>query len=128
MSVPRISTRLRGDLTVALKARDSVAVAALRSALTAVDNAGAVEVPASAVEGTKHIVGAAAGVGSTDIARRVLTEDDVRTILRSQIEELSRAAREHARIGRDDVAERLRSEAEVLATYVTGPSDGEAAP
>ena len=124
MSVPRISTRLRGDLTAALKARDSVTVAALRSALTALDNAGAVEAPASLVEGTEHIAGAAAGVGSTDIARRVLTENDVRAILRSQIEEHARAATEYARIGRDDIAERLQSEAEVLAAYVAGPSDG----
>jgi uncharacterized protein YqeY len=126
MSVPGISTRLRGDLTAALKARDSVTVAALRSALTALDNAGAVEAPASLVEGTEHIAGAAAGVGSTDIARRVLTENDVRAILRSQIEEHSRAATEYARIGRDDFAERLQSEAEVLAAYVAGPSDDDA--
>ena len=126
MSVPGISTRLRGDLTAALKARDSVTVAALRSALTALDNAGAVEAPASRVEGTEHVAGAAAGVGSTDIARRVLTEDDVRAILRSQIEEHARAASEYARIGRDDIAERLQSEAEVLAAYVAGPTDGAA--
>ncbi len=128
MSVPGISTRLRGDLTAALKARDSVTVAALRSALTALDNAGAVEVPASRVEGTEHIAGAAAGVGSTDIARRMLSENDVRAILRSQIEEHSRAASEYARIGRDDIAERLQSEAEVLAAYVAGPTDGAAGP
>ena len=96
MSVPGISTRLRGDLTAALKARDSVTVAALRSALTALDNAGAVEAPASWVEGTEHVAGAAAGVGSTDIARRALTENDVRAILRSQIEEHARAASRYA--------------------------------
>ncbi|MGZ5290643.1 MAG: GatB/YqeY domain-containing protein [Actinomycetota bacterium] len=128
MSVPTISTRLRDDLTAALKARDPVTVAALRSALTALDNAGAVEVPASRVEGTEHIAGATAGVGSTDIARRVLTESDVTAILRSQIEEHSRAASEYARIGRDDIAERLRSEAEVLAAYLAGPTDGAAGP
>jgi uncharacterized protein YqeY len=128
MSAPTISTRLRGDLTAALKARDSVTVAALRSALAVLDNAGAVEVPASRAEGTEHIAGATAGVGSTDIARRALTEDDVRAILRSQIEEHSRAAGEYARIGRDDLAERLRSEAEVLAAYLAGPTDGTAGP
>ena len=128
MSVPRISTRLRGDLTAALKARDSVTVAALRSALTALDNAGAVDVPASSVEGTEHFAGATAGVGSTDIARRELTEDDVREILRSLIEEHSRAAGEYARIGRDDIAERLRREADVLAAYLADPTAGAAGP
>jgi uncharacterized protein YqeY len=90
-----IYARLRADLTAALKARDPVTVAALRSALTALDNAGAVEVPASKAGGTEHIAGAAAGVGSTEMARRELSEDDVRTILRSQVDELSRAAGEY---------------------------------
>ena len=101
-------------------------VAALRSALTALDNAGAVEVPASRVEGAEHIAGATTGVGSADIARRVLTENDVRAILRSRIEEHSRAANEYTRIGRDDIAERLQSEAEALAAYLAGPTDGAA--
>ena len=126
MSVPRISIRLRGDLTAALKARDSVTVAALRSALTALDNAGAVEVPASTVGGTERIAGATAGVGSTEIARRVLSENEVKAILRSEIEEHSRAASEYARIGREDIAERLRNEAGVLAAYLAGPTDGAA--
>ena len=124
MSEPRIGTRLRGHLTAALKARDDVTVAALRSALAAVENAGAVEVQASSVEGTKHVAGATAGVGSSDIDRRVLTEDDVRAVLRSQIEAFSRSADEYARIGRDDIAERLWSEAGVLAAYVPDPTDG----
>jgi uncharacterized protein YqeY len=105
-----------------------VTVAALRSALTALDNAGAVEVRASRVGGTEHVAGAAAGVGSTDVARLALTDDDVRAILRSQIEEHSRAAGEYARIGRDDIAERLRSEAGVRAAYLAGPTEGAAEP
>ena len=112
--------RLRADLTAALKARDSVTVAALRSALTALDNAGAVEVSASKAGGTEHIAGAAAGVGSTEMARRELSENDVRTILRSQVDELSRAAGEYGRMERDDIAQRLRSEAGVLASYLEG--------
>ena len=98
MSAPSISTRLRADLTVGLKAQDRVTVAALRSALTALDNAGAVEAPAARAEGSEHIAGTTAGVGSTDIARRVLSEDDVRTILRSVADEHSRAAGEYAAV------------------------------
>jgi predicted amino acid dehydrogenase len=59
-----------------------------------------VEVPTSRAEGTERIAGPTARVGSTDIARRVLSEDDVKAILRSQIEEHSRAASEYVRIGR----------------------------
>lgn len=122
MSAPSI-TRLRGDLTAALKAQDRVTVAALRSALTALDNAGAVEAPTVRADGSEHIAGTTAGVGSTDIARRVLSDDDVRAILRSVADEHSRAASEYARIGRDDLAERMRSEAAVLAAYLSEPTD-----
>jgi uncharacterized protein YqeY len=129
MSEPRIGVRLRRDLTAALKARDSVTVAALRSALAAVDNAGAVELPASRVVGaTEHVAGTTAGVGSTDAARRELSEHDVRAILRSQVEEHRLAADQYARVGQHDVAERRRTEAAVLAAYLVDPVDGAAGP
>lgn len=128
MSEPRIDTRLRNDLTAALKARDPVTVAALRSALAALENAGAIEVPASRAEGTEHIAGTTPGVGATDAARRVLSEHDARAILRSQVEEHRRAADEYVRVGRHDIAERRRSEAAVLAAYLSDPADGAAAP
>jgi len=82
-----------------------------------------VEVPTPPAEGTERIAGTTSGVGSTDIARRVLSEDDVKAILRWQIEEHSRAASEYARIGRNDLADRLRGEADVLAAYLSGPTD-----
>jgi len=128
MSEPRIDTRLRSDLTAALKARDSVTVAALRSALAALENAGAIEVPASGAEGSKHIAGTTPGVGSTDTARRVLSEHDARAILRSQVEEHRLAADQYARVGRHDIAERRRTEAAVLAAYLVDPPDGAAGP
>lgn len=128
MNEPRIDTRLRSDLTAALKARDSVTVAALRSALAALDNAGAVEVPASRAEGSEHIAGATAGLGSTDAARRVLSEHDVRAILRSQIEEHRLAADQYARVGRHELAERRLTEATLLAAYLVDPVGGAAEP
>ncbi len=123
MSEPRIDVRLRRDLTAALKARDSVTVAALRSALAALDNAGAVEVPATRAEGTEHIAGTTPGVGATDTARRVLSEHDARAILRSQVEEHRRAADEYVRVGRHDIAERRRTEAAALTAYLVDAPD-----
>lgn len=128
MGESRVDVQLRRDLTAALKARDSVTVAALRSALAALDNAGAVEAPASRVEGTEHFAGTTPGVGATDAARRVLGDHDAREILRSQVEEHRRSADEYARLGRQDIAELRRTEAAVLAAYLDDPVDGEAAP
>jgi uncharacterized protein YqeY len=111
---------MRADLTAALKARDRVAVSALRSALAAVENAEAVAVdprPASAT-GTAHVAGAAAGAGAAEARRRHLTDADIHAIVEGEVRERSAAAQEYERHGRDDLAERLRVEVAVLRRYL----------
>jgi hypothetical protein len=44
VAVPALRERLRVSLTAAMKARDRVAVSALRGALAAIDNAGSVNI------------------------------------------------------------------------------------
>ncbi|MGW9310195.1 GatB/YqeY domain-containing protein [Saccharomonospora azurea] len=114
---------LRRDLTAALKARDRVAIDALRSALGALDNAEAVPVDHAAIRGgepsSEHIAGAASGVGSTESRRRELTEAQVRSIVRQQVDERQEAATEYDRLGRTDHAERLRAEADVLDRHLS---------
>jgi uncharacterized protein len=113
-------SRLRHDLRIALKARDRVAVAALRSAIAAIENAEAVESVSSPSRETssEHIAGATVGVGSSDVARQELSDADVAAIIREQIEERFRAADEYEQLGRRDAADRLRREAAVLQVYV----------
>lgn len=113
-------TTLRRDLTAALKARDSVAVAAIRSALAAIDNAEAPPADGAGprtVEG-EHIAGSAAGLGATEVEPLHLTRADLRAIVETEMRERSDAAREYERIGRHDEAQRVRSEADVLSRYV----------
>lgn len=112
--------RLRQDLTAALKAGDRVAVTALRSSLAAIDNAEAVLVdrPLDGVTGNEHVAGAAAGLGAAEAERRHLTEAEVRSIVENEARERSAAAEEYERLGRTDLAERLRAEAEVLSRYL----------
>jgi uncharacterized protein YqeY len=118
---------LRDDLKAALKARDRVATAALRSTLAAIDNAEAVPVddPVDSVTGdepvvtgNEHVAGSAAGLGATEVARRHLTKADLRSIVESEVRERSVAAAEYEQLGRNDFAERLRAEAEVLSRYL----------
>ncbi|GAA3465184.1 GatB/YqeY domain-containing protein [Saccharothrix longispora] len=115
---------LRDSLTAALKSRDRVAVAALRSALAAIGNAEAVPVDRPAdgvpadVTGSEHVAGAAAGLGAAEAERRHLTEADLRSIVEDEVRERSVAALEYERLGRDDLAERLRAEAEVLGRHL----------
>jgi uncharacterized protein YqeY len=141
-------TTMRRDLTAALKARDRVAVSALRSALAAIDNAEAVPVPdprtsdgervpepasggepragsaaageprAGSAVGGEHVAGAAVGVGAGEAARRELTPDDLHAIVAAEVAERVDAATGYARSGREDAADRLRAEADVLRRYL----------
>lgn len=116
-------TRLRRDLIIAMKARDDVAVVALRSAIAAIDNAEAVDVCEASRhdESSEHIAGASAGVGSAEAERRVLSDADVRAVVRAQADERSQAAQEYEELGRDKIAERLRREAQLLRGYLPEP-------
>ncbi|MEV0703658.1 GatB/YqeY domain-containing protein [Saccharopolyspora sp. NPDC050389] len=109
---------LRDDLKTALKARNNVAVTALRSALAAIDNAEAVPGDRPLSGGGEHVAGAAVGLGAAEAQRRNLTEADVRSIVENEVRERSVAAEEYEQLGRDDLAERLRAEAEVLSRHL----------
>ena len=100
---------MRSALKDAIKARDDVAVSALRSALASLDNAAAVEAALPTVEHA-HIAGSAG-----EAARAELTEAEVRDVLAREIEERRSAARAYDGLGRADTAARLRAEADVLA-------------
>ncbi len=110
---------LRADLKTAIKSKDRVAIAALRSALGAIDNAEAVPIdhPAGDVpmtSGNEHVAGVALGLGAAEVERRHLTEADLRDIVAHEIRERMTSAEEYERLGRADAAERLRAEAAVL--------------
>jgi hypothetical protein len=94
-----IEARLRDALRDALKTRDMVAAFALRSALGAIGNAGAVpEAPA----------------GATEAARRPLGPADLREIVGAEISEREITAGQYDKAGHTDRAERLRREAQIL--------------
>ncbi|CAM4218315.1 GatB/YqeY domain-containing protein [Kibdelosporangium persicum] len=106
-------TTLRRDLTEAIKARNRVAISALRSALAAIENAEAPPMD----DHPKEMM--AAGAGSTEIERRHLTDADLYAIVASEVEQRSAAADQYDKLGREDVAARLRAEADVLRHHLT---------
>lgn len=109
---------MRTDLSTAMKARDTATVNALRSALAGIDNAEAVaSTEPSATPVSEYVAAAAVGVGSTESARRVLSVDDVRSVLHTLITELGAEAGRYDGYGQSDAAQRLRSEADALRTY-----------
>jgi uncharacterized protein YqeY len=112
-----LHTRLRRALPPALKARDQAAVAALRSALAAIDNAQAVEAPPAPRSGGV-VAGAVTGLGAGDAPRRQLSEDDIVAIVRAEVADRRTAFADYERAGQLDAAARLAAEADVLAAHL----------
>jgi uncharacterized protein len=110
-----VQHRLRAALGQALHRRDSIAVAALRSALGAIGNAEAVTGAAPAAGASSpHLAGARSGLGAGEARRRRLTAAQVGQVIRAEISERRQAAREYERAGHPGRAQRLLAEADVL--------------
>lgn len=97
-----------------MKGRDQVAVAVLRSALGAIDNAEAVDHRQAPKAQTGRIAGAVAGLGAAEVARLELSEAEMAAIVRAEADDRRAAAEEYDRLGRHDESARLRAEAVVL--------------
>ena len=110
-----LSARLRAALTTAMKARDRSAVTALRAALAAIDNAGAVTVNGDSAAPTEGpIAGAVAGLGAAEATRRALSDDDIVALVWAEVTDREDAATGYDQAGRDDHAQQLRDEAAAL--------------
>ncbi len=118
-SAEALPAALRRDLTAALKARQPEAVAVLRTAIAAIDNAQAVEVaPDESAATSAHIAGARRGAGSAEAPRRPLDLGELHAILRGQVAELTREADRYDALARTAQARRLRDQARLLAAYL----------
>src|SRR3954454_7330201 len=90
-----LKEQLRADLTTAMKTRDELRAATLRMALTAVT--------------TEEVAGKQA---------RVLSDDEVMTVLTREAKKRRAAAEAFDAARRAELAARERAEGEVLATYL----------
>ena len=106
---PSLRQRINADLLLAMKAKDTVAISALRSVLSALDNATAV--PASTVPAP--VFG-----HNGDVPGRDLSDSDCQSIISAAVSDRSAAAEEYERLGRDDVAARMRAEQAVMERYI----------
>jgi uncharacterized protein YqeY len=102
--------RLQTSLKAAMQARDASATSVLRTTLSAIANAEAVEVPA--------------GTTATELPRRHLTEDDVRAIVRGERDDLATTATELRSHGRLDEAKELDAKASVLRSLLATEDAG----
>ena len=107
-------TTLRDALLAARKDRDATRVTALRSALSAIDNAetpgdARVDAPSSAT-----IAGGVVGLGAAEVARRELSDAQIRSLLHGEIDERLAAAKQ-IDASHTERAATLRAEAAVLS-------------
>jgi uncharacterized protein len=112
--------RLQPALREALRARDTIAVSALCTALSAIDNASAVPVESTPAAGTggPHFAGAVSGLGAAEAERHTLAEPEVEQFVRTEVAERQAAVYSYDQAGRPDEAERLRRKASVLMSVI----------
>ncbi|MUL79162.1 GatB/YqeY [Mycolicibacterium sp. CBMA 226] len=104
-------TDLRARLIAARKARDDISTAALRSALSAIDDAETPDVP---LPRAGAIADSASGLGAAEVARRRLTEDQIRELIGTQADERRAAAGQLRTVGQDARAAQVEAEVAVL--------------
>lgn len=118
-----IQARLRLALRAAMKAKDTVAVPALRSVLAAIGNAEAVpRRDGDAPAGSQHVAGGTVGLAAADTARRVLTLEETVTVVQGEVSDRQAAARQYEAAGHPDRAARLRREAQVIQSALDATS------
>ncbi|WP_405783862.1 hypothetical protein [Streptomyces sp. NBC_00859] len=103
-----------------MRARDKVAVSALRATLAALDNAGAVPLDAAGPHGPA-LEESPVGAGATDVMRRELSECAMVDIVRAEATERMQAAAELTSPAHAGRAAQLREEAAVLLRFLDGP-------
>ncbi len=118
-SVEEWRATLAAEVKAAMKARDKVALAALRSLAARVANAEAV--PVDVMPRAGGVVAAAIGVGAADAERRMLTMADLRALVAAETEEHEEAARHREALGRIDEAADLRRQAQVIREFSERP-------
>ncbi|MET7484432.1 hypothetical protein [Streptomyces sp. NPDC005538] len=102
-----------------MRARDKVAVSALRATLAALDNAEAVPVDEGGTR-SPALELSPVGVGATEAARRELSESGVVDIVRAEAGERLEAAAQLTAPAHADRVARLRAEAAVLHRFLDG--------
>ena len=115
MSLQETQQQLRAALQDALRERDEPAGSALRSAIAALDNAGAID----SDEHAGAIEAAASGVGAAEVPRRELTDHEVQYLLAAEVDQREATAASYERLGEHERAHRLRDEADTLTPWTT---------
>lgn len=109
-----IRTRLRAELEAAIRARDRIAVAAIRVAIATIDNAEAQPLGAE-TQTERHLAAASA----SDVPRREIDESAAIAIVQAEIEAMRDAAQSYEALGDNEGARNAARQATVLDEIVS---------
>lgn len=115
MPAEDLRTRLREQLSAAVREHHRIAVAALRDAIAALDNAEVVEPNEhQTATSSEYVAGGVVGLGAGEAERRVLDPEAQCAIVKAEIEARLAAATTYEQHGHSSRAADLRVSAEVL--------------
>lgn len=117
---------LRAAIRDAMRAREPHTLSVVRETLAAIDNAEAKDGNLAPAGQSEVIAGAVEGIGAGEIARRALRPHQVKEIVEREVRERRDAAASYAALGRDQQAETLRRQADVLEALLRADGDGTA--
>jgi uncharacterized protein YqeY len=109
---------LQRALLAAMKARDPIMVAALRTALSAIDNAEAAELTQAPAIEHGAIAGGVAGLGAGEVPRREISESQLREIVLAEVARWQASAADYERARCHDQATRLEAEVAALTRFL----------
>jgi len=110
-----LRSQLRRHLCTAARDRDRIAVAALREAIAALDNADAIQPDRDLqAEAGEYVAGGVVGLGAAEAERRILDAEAERAIVSAEIETRLAAAVIYDQHGESARSADLRLGAEVL--------------
>lgn len=107
-----VTDRLRADLVVAMRDRDAVRVSTIRSLISAIDNAGAIDVGRQGFDCDPKL-----GLGH-DVERRPVTDADITAIIAGERREMLAARDEYRDLGQTDRAEEFDRRLHIADGYL----------
>lgn len=114
---------LRAAIRDAMRAREPHTLSVVRETLAAIDNAEAEDRNLAPAGHSEVIAGAVEGIGAGEIARRALGPHEAREIIERELRERRDAAASYAALGRDQQADTLRLQADVLEALLRADED-----
>jgi uncharacterized protein YqeY len=107
-----VTDDLKADLIAAMRHRDKVRVSTIRSLISAIDNAGAIEVERPGFDYEPKL-----GLGH-DLDRRPVTRADIVAIIARERQELLAARDQYLRLGQNDCAHEFDQRLQIADEYL----------